>query len=221
MKNSIQLILLTLILVLSNLATMSQTTPNRMSVVIDGKLYNTQPRKIKFGNATWVTGNSISPDKSLRIWIANWQNPDSYLPGKYMICDIDKKLPKDEELKLISENYVGLAYITYVEETKAPRMAYHKGISAYNQEILTVSVVADSTIFEFNNVKLTGSKWKEKASATVLGGLGRLEDKMMSKGKTKATGFDDDIDPEYNGYKKLPESDIIVLTNGRVALFNK
>lgn len=45
---------------------------NSLSVQIDGKEYNTAPRRIKFGNYLWITANAISPDKSLRIWFGSW-----------------------------------------------------------------------------------------------------------------------------------------------------
>jgi hypothetical protein len=65
---------------------------------------------------------------------------------------------------------------------------------------------------------LAGSYWKEKATATVFGGMGRLINKMEDKAVTKASGYDSDIDPEGNGYKKQDKQDQIVISNGSFKL---
>ncbi|MFC0181816.1 hypothetical protein ACFFJX_04320 [Pseudarcicella hirudinis] len=41
---------------------------------------------------------------------------------------------------------------------------------------------------------------------------------MEDKAITKTTGYDSDIDPEGNGYKKQDKSDKIVLTGGKFKL---
>src|SRR5579859_6475679 len=198
-----------------------QTTPNRMTVTVDDHLYKCEPRKIEYNQVVWITGNAIGPDKTLRVAIGNWASPGGYVPGKYLICDTDHELQKDQINKLAGDNFVGVAFILYVEETKAPRMQFHKGKSQNNNEILTLSVVKDSTILEFDKATLVGSHWKEKVSSTVLGGVGRLKQKMIDKGKTKASGYEDNIDPEHNGYKQEANSDVIVLTSGRICLYTK
>ncbi|MGC4020832.1 MAG: hypothetical protein QM734_02245 [Cyclobacteriaceae bacterium] len=60
----------------------AQTTPNRMTVTIDGKVYNSEPRKIQYGQSVWISGNTVSPDKSLRIGIGNWAFTGSLHSGK-------------------------------------------------------------------------------------------------------------------------------------------
>ncbi|MGC4020833.1 MAG: hypothetical protein QM734_02250 [Cyclobacteriaceae bacterium] len=137
------------------------------------------------------------------------------------MCDPDKGMPRDQKDKLIPENFIGVAFINYVEETKAPRMNYHKGTSACNNEVMILTVKQDSTIIEFEKLTLNGTHWKEKVSTTLMGGVGRLEHKMMDKGKTKVSGYEMDIDPEHNGYKKESTTDLIVLTKGRVSLYTK
>ena len=64
------------------------------------------------------------------------------------------------------------------------------------------------------NSTLAGTYWKEKGTATVFGGMGRLINKMEDKAITKASGYDSDIDPEGNGYKKQDKTDKIVISNG-------
>jgi hypothetical protein len=198
-----------------------QTTPNRMNVTVDNHVYKCEPRKIQYGQVVWITGNAISPDKTLRVAIGNWASPGAYIPGKYLICATDKDVPKDQIDKLATDNFVGVAFMLYVEETKAPRMQYHEGKSQNNNEILMVSVVNDSTILQFDKATLAGTHWKEKVTTTVFGGVGRLEQKVIDKGKTKATGYDDDIEPEHNGYKKETNTDAILLTSGRISLYTK
>jgi hypothetical protein len=97
-------------------------------------------------------------------------------------------------------------------------MEYHVGESQNNDETLEVKAGTDGFIEVTFNATLTGSYWKEKASATVLGGLGRIKDKIESKVITSATGFDSDIDPEGNGYKKQDKKDTIVLKDGKMKL---
>jgi hypothetical protein len=48
--------------------------------------------------------------------------------------------------------------------------------------------------------------------------MGRLINKMEDKVITKASGYDSDIDPEGNGYKKQSKEDKIVISDGMVRL---
>jgi len=62
--------------------------------------------------------------------------------------------------------YKGIAAIRYVEETKTPRMEYHMGESQNSNESLEVKNGADGFMEITFNASLTGTYWKEKASAT-------------------------------------------------------
>lgn len=192
---------------------------NALSVQIDGKDYSTPPRKIRFGRYWWVTANTVKPDKSLRIWIGNFQRNDVFESGTYLIVDADKPDTK-ENIKKAQDllKYKGIAVIKYVEETREPRMEYHVGKSQNNDETMELKVSADGTLEATFNGVLSGSYWKEKATATAFGGVGRLIGKMEDKAITKTTGYDSDIDPEGNGYKKQDKSDKIVLTGGKFKL---
>jgi hypothetical protein len=115
--------------------------------------------------------------------------------------------------------YKGIAAIKYIEETRSPRMEYHTGLSQNNDETIEVTKGSDGYLTAtFSNTTLDGFYWKEKATATVFGGFGRLVNKMEDKATTKATGYDSDIDPEYNGYKKQDKKDKIVLKDGKFRL---
>lgn len=114
--------------------------------------------------------------------------------------------------------YKGIAVVKYVEETKAPRMEYHVGKSGNNNETITVKMGADGFLEAKFSSALAGSYWKEKATATVFGGMGRLMSKVEDKVVTKTTGYNSDIDPEGNGYKKGDKTDTINLTNGTFRL---
>ncbi len=221
MKHSFRITSLILAFIIAAVFSYAQKTPNRMAVTVDGKLYKAEPRKITYGSSVLLTGNTVGPDKSLRIGVGNWASPGAYAPGKYLIVAPDQDIPKDQIDRLLPENFIGIATLRYIEETKAPRMRYHKGNSGNNNEILMLSVKGDSTIIEFQSVSLTGTNWKEKVTATVLGGVGRLEQKMKDKAKTKVTGYEVDIDPEHNGYHKEDGTDVIMLTNGRISLSTK
>ncbi|QJW90364.1 hypothetical protein HNV11_13750 [Spirosoma taeanense] len=192
---------------------------NSLSVQIDGKEYKTQPRRIRIGNYWWVTANAIKPDKSLRIWLGGYDKKETVEPGTYLIVDADNPDTKDNWKTVQgSGNYKGLAIIKYVEEIKEPRMEYHVGKSQNNNETITVTKGADGALEATFNSTLAGSYWKEKGSATVFGGMGRLINKMEDKVITKTTGYDSSIDPEGNGYKKQDKTDKIVLTNGQFNL---
>lgn len=188
---------------------------NTLSVQIDGKDYKTQPRRIRIGNYWWVTANAVKPDKSLRIWLGSYDGKDIIEPGSYLIVDADNPDTKANR-KLASDltKYKGIAAVKYVEETREPRMEYHVGKSENNDETIEVKKGADGFLEATFSGTLVGSYWKEKATATVFGGMGRLMSKVEDKVVTKTTGYDSDIDPEGNGYKKQSTTDKIVLSNG-------
>jgi hypothetical protein len=194
---------------------------NTFSVQVDGKDFVTQPRRIKIGAYWWITANAIKPDKSLRMWLYNWnRDKDASLEaGTYLVVDADKPDTKENKKKVEDlGKYKGIVVIKYVEETREPRMEYHVGKSQNNDETVEVKIAADGSIEAIFNGTLAGSYWKEKATATVFGGLGRIVNKMEDKAKTSATGYDSDIDPEGNGYKKQDKTDNIVLINGKLKL---
>jgi hypothetical protein len=207
------------LLLIANFSFGQAVNNNSLSVQIDGKEYNTPPRRIRFGNYLWITANTISPDKSLRIWFGSWIKNDFIEPGTYLVVNADKPDTKDN-LKRAQDlsKYKGIAAIKYVEETRSPRMEYHTGLSQNNDETIVVTKDADGYLTATFSGTLDGFYWKEKATATVFGGFGRLVNKMEDKATTKATGYDSDIDPEYNGYKKQDKKDKIVLTNGKFRL---
>jgi len=193
---------------------------NTMSVMINGVEYKTEPRRIKLGNYGYITGNTIGPDKSLKIWMGSWDGREINDPGTYLILDAwskdaNKHIDKTYDLN----KFKGIATIEYVEETKSPRMEYHMGKSQNGTEIME-AVMGDDGYLEltFKKVELAGSWWKEKTSATVFGGVGRVVDKMENKAVTSATGFDQDMDPEGWGYKKQKTVDSIILTDGLIRI---
>ena len=140
-------------------------------------------------------------------------------PGTYLIIDAYENVPdKQVEDWIISGKYKGIATIKYVEETKSPRMEYHVGMSGNKGETMEVKMGDDGfTEFTFNST-LNGTWWKEKTLTTAFGGVDRLVNKMEDKAVTEATGFEQDIDPEGNGYKKQKTTDSIVLTEGKVRM---
>ncbi|TAE29758.1 MAG: hypothetical protein EAZ91_11590 [Cytophagales bacterium] len=212
--------LLTLLGLLMATASMAQLENNNtLSVTVDGKEYKTQPRRIMVGNMWWVTANAIKPDKSLRIWLGGYLKPDQIDEGTYLVVDADKSDTKENRRRVeASGTFKGLAIIKYVEETREPRMEYHVGKSQNNDETIVVKKAADGSITATFSGKLAGSYWKERTSATVFGGVGRLVNKMEDKVITKATGYESDIDPEGNGYKRQDKTDVIELTNGTFML---
>ncbi|MFD2573730.1 hypothetical protein ACFSUS_24030 [Spirosoma soli] len=215
-------ILLPLLLVLTVISTASGqiANDNTFDVNIDGKPYHTQPRRIRIGNYWWVTANSIKPDRSLRIWLGSYNNnKDIIETGTYLVVDADSPDTKENRKKVQeSATYKGVAVIKYVEETREPRMEYHVGKSQNNNETITVTTGADGSLEATFTSSLAGSYWKEKGSATVFGGMGRLINKMEDKAITKTTGYDSSIDPEGNGYKKQDKTDMINLSNGKFKL---
>ncbi|KAB7730028.1 hypothetical protein F5984_12645 [Rudanella paleaurantiibacter] len=192
---------------------------NTLSVQIDGKEYKTAPRRVMIGNVWWITANTDKPDRSLRIWLGGNTNVDQLQEGTYLVVDADRPDTRENRQKVESMGkYTGLAAIKYVEETRAPRMEYHVGKSQNNDEVITVKKGADGSLTATFSGNLAGSYWKEKAGATVFGGVGRLMNKMEDKVITKASGYDSGIDPEGNGYRRGDKTDQIVLTNGTFML---
>ncbi len=194
---------------------------NTLNVQIDGKEFKTQPRRIRIGPYWWVTANTIGPDKSLRFWLGsfNRQATDTVEPGTYLVVDADRPDTRENRKKYEDfGKYKGIALVKYVEETRTPRMEYHVGKSQNSDETIIVKKAADGSLEATFNGTLVGSYWKERATATVFGGVGRLISKMEDKAITKASGYDSDIDPEGNGYKKQDKTDTIVLTNGTFKL---
>lgn len=193
--------------------------PNSLTVSIDGTSFTTQPRRIRIGNYWWVTANTVKPDKSLRLWLGRYDGRDVLEPGNYLVVDADNPDTRDNKRRIEDlGTYKGFAVIKYVEETKSPRMEYHVGKSQNGDGIVTVVASTDGLLTARFGGTLAGSYWKERASATVFGGMNRLVGKLEDKAITKASGYDSDIDPEGNGYKRLDKKDQVVLTNGTFTL---
>ena len=216
MKNIILFTLLTM----ASLPVVAQLeNENTMTFMVNGVEYKTEPRRIKIGNYGYITGNQIGPDKSLRIWMGTWDGREITDPGTYLIIDAwSNDAGKHVEKTYDISKYKGIATIKYVEETKAPRMEYHMGLSQNGADEMEVNMGDDGYLELTFNATLDGSWWKEKTSATVFGGVGRIVDKMEDKAVTEATGYDQDIDPEGWGYKKQKETDIITLKDAVVRL---
>jgi hypothetical protein len=213
-------LLFTLLLLGSNFISKGQlANDNTLSVTINGEKYQAPPRRIRIGNYWWITANSIKPDQSLRIWLGSYNNNEGIEPGTYLVVDADDPDVKANRQKVQdSAKYKGLAAIKYVKEIKEPRMEYHVGKSQNNDETITVKKGADGALEATFSGSLAGSYWKEKASATVFGGVGRLMSKIEDKAITKTTGYDSAIDPEGNGYKKQLKTDTIDLKDGSFRL---
>ncbi|AEI51781.1 hypothetical protein [Runella slithyformis] len=199
----------------SQMAVAQISNDNSLSVQVDGKEFKTAPRRIRIGNAWYITANAVNPDKSLRFWFATWNHTDTPEVGLYKI--VDEEFNGEKTLApIISEGkYKGVAYVKYVEETRSPRMEYHVGKSRReNGGEIEVIKAADGFLEGKFSCTLDGTHFKEKTSATALGGLGRLKGKLEDKVFTGATGYDSDIDPEGRGYKKQDTKDEIVLSGG-------
>lgn len=208
-------------LLLSTLSLYAQEgNPNTMSVMVNGKEYKTEPHRVKFGAYGYITGNSINPDISLRIWLGSFDGKDLNEPGSYLVIGEDENYKKNDEINkaYMTGKYKGIAYVKYVEETKKPRMEYHVGESKYNGETIEVAIGADGYQDVTFNVTLEGSMWKEKSTATAFGGLGRLQDKLTDKAVTGATGYEQNIDPEGAGYKKQAVLDTVKLSEGKIKI---
>jgi hypothetical protein len=211
--------ILHILLFASLLAHGQDGNPNTMSVMVDGKEYITEPRRIKIGHYGYITGNAINPDKSLRFWLGSFDGLDMKESGTYLILGEDDNNKDDEITKeYMTGKYKGIAWVKWVEETKSPRMEYHVGESVFNGESLEAVFGEDGYLELTFNITLEGSYWKEKGTATAFGGIGRIVNKMEDKAVTSATGYDQDIDPEGNGYKKQKVMDVIKLTEGKVRL---
>jgi hypothetical protein len=194
--------------------------PNSLSVKINDKDFTTEPRRIRIGQYGYITGNKVSPDISLRFWLATVDGTDMRESGKYLIIGENDNYNRDVEFqKAWSTNqYKGVIAIKYVEETKTPRMEYHVGKSKFTGQAVDVTLGEDGYVDFAFDATLDGSWWKEKTTATAFGGVGRLMNKMEDKAVTSASGYDQNIDPEGNGYKMQKETDTIVLKEGKVRL---
>lgn len=214
-----KLLLISSLLLLLTMTYAQDDGTSTMSVLVNGVEYKTEPRRIRIGAYGYITGNAVSPDKSLRIWMAGIDGREIKEPGTYLIIDAYRNYTdKEIEAMWMKGEYKGIATVKYVEETKSPRMEYHVGMSENKGETMTVTLADDGyTEFTFS-CDLAGTWWKEKTMTTAFGGVGRLVDKMENKAVTGATGFEQDIDPEGNGYKKQKETDRIVLTEGKVRM---
>ena len=194
--------------------------PNTMSVMINDKEYKAEPRRVKIGSYGYITGNTINPDKSLRIWFGAYDGKDLNEPGKYLVIGEDENPNKEDSIvnAWATGQYKGLAYVKYVEETKSPRMEYHVGEAKYSGQTIEVVNGDDGYQTITFNLELEGSWWKEKTSATAFGGLDRLAGKLQDKAVTGASGYEQNIDPEGAGYKKQKEMDVITLKEGKVRI---
>jgi hypothetical protein len=194
--------------------------PNTMSVMINGKAYSAEPHRVKIGAYGYITGNTINPDKSLRIWFGAYDGGDLNEPGKYLVIGEHENPQKEDSIvnAWATGNYKGLAYVKYVEETKSPRMEYHVGEAKYSGQTIEVVNGDDGYQTITFDLSLEGSWWKEKTSATAFGGLDRLAGKLQDKAVTGASGYEQNIDPEGAGYKKQKELDVITLKEGKVRI---
>ncbi|MES2797985.1 MAG: hypothetical protein V4683_18605 [Bacteroidota bacterium] len=193
---------------------------NTLIATIDGKEFNTQPRRVRIGSYYWVTANLVSPDRSLRFWFVDFTHND-IIPeiGKYLVIDEDYATRKETEKMMLEGKLKGVAVVKYVEETKSPRMEFHVGEALKDgNAIIEITNNKEGFLEGTFSMNLEGTYWKEKAGATVFGGMGRLIDKAKDKAKTSASGYDQDIDPEGNGYRKQDKKDQIVITNGKFKL---
>ncbi len=210
-----------ILLFLSTTSLLSQEgNQNTMTVKVNDTEYKTEPHRVKIGRHGYITGNSISPDISLRIWFGSYDGEDLNEPGSYLVIGEDENYAKDDSIyaAYLTGKFKGLAYVKYVEETKSPRMEYHVGESVYSGETVDVTIGDDGFQEIKFNVKLVGSTWSEKTSATAFGGLGRLKTKLTNKAVTGASGYEQNIDPEGAGYKKQKELDTITLSDGKVRI---
>jgi len=213
MKASIFTLLLGL---LCSVAFAQLSNENSLSAQIDGKEFKTAPRRIRIGNAWYITANATSPDKSLRFWFATWSNSDTPEVGLYKIVDEEFNGEKLWSPLVAEGKYKGVAYVKYVEETRSPRMEYHVGKSKRDNGGEIEVIKAENGFLEGKFAcKLDGTHFKEKTSATALGGLSRIKSKLEDKVFTSATGYDSDIDPEG---RKTDDKDEITITAGSFKL---
>ena len=195
---------------------------NTLSVKINSEEFQAQVRKVKLGPYIYYTANMSKPETMLRIWLGDFYGKQTSESGTYLVVN-SKNPPSKKEVKSekLTEKYTGIAILRYVLETKAPRMTYLVGDSDNNNETLTVTSTEDGSLEISFDVMLNGTHWKEKNAATVVGGLGRIQNKLESKAISKATGYDWNIDPEGNGYRKLKETEIIHLSEGNMIIKSK
>lgn len=213
------IILLLTLSVLPGVLFAQDADKHSLTVLVDGEEMQTQPRKVKLGKAVYYTGNISKPETMLRIMLGDFKGKQATESGTYLVVDGNNP-PKKKEVKRenYAEKYKGIAVVRYVLETKSPRMAFHVGDSGNNQETITVNNTGDGYLEISFDLELNGTHWTERTAATVFGGLGRVQNKMESKLLSGATGFDWNIDPEQNGYKKTKEKDVIKLTNGKMII---
>jgi len=161
---------------------------NILSAMVDGKELKTQPRRIFIGGATYITANSEKPDKSLRMWFVTIKGERFVSPGLYLIVDEGYNTSKSQWEAMQKEGkYLGIAFMKYVEETREPRMEYHVGRSRReNGGAIEVTSSSEQLIEGIFSATLGGTYWKERTSATVFGGGGRMVDKFVNKAVTKA-----------------------------------
>jgi len=192
---------------------------NTLTVKVNGTEFQTQPRQVNMGSYAYFTANDPKPETMLRIWLGDFKGTAITESGTYLVIDAENP-PSDKEIKAeeFYEKFKGYAAVRYVTETKSPRMSYHVGDSGNNGETIEVKNSGDGYIEIIFDLNLNGTHWKERKSATVVGGLGRLQNKMESKIISKSTGYDWNIDPEGNGYRKLNETDTIKLTEGSMKI---
>src|SRR5688500_9463462 len=137
------LLISSLLLSLSTLQAQDDGT-STMTVMVDGKEYKTEPRRIRLGTYGYITGNAISPDKSLRIWLGTYDGTDIKESGSYLIVDAyHPDTDENIEKAFATGKYKGIAAIKYVEETKTPRMEYHVGMSENRGESIDVTFGED------------------------------------------------------------------------------
>jgi len=209
-----------LVLCCLTLSLSGQGSPNSMTVMVDGKEFKSEPRRVTIGRYEYITGNIVNPDKSLRFWIATIDGSQITESGKYLIIGEDDNYNKDKAFQdeWLTGKYKGIAALKYVEETKSPRLEFHVGESTYNGGSIDVQLPGDGYINLTFAAELEGSWWKESATTTAFGGVGRIMNKMEDKAVTSASGYDQNIDPEGNGYKKQKTLDKVVLSEGNLKL---
>jgi hypothetical protein len=194
--------------------------PNTLAVKVNDTDWTAEPRRIRIGQYGYITGNTTGPDKSLRFWLASVDGTDMKESGKYLIIGENDNYNRDTEFQNAwnTGQYKGIIAIKYVEETKSPRMEYHVGKSKFTGESVNVTLGSDGYVDFTFDATLDGTWWKEKSTATAFGGVGRIINKMEDKAVTSASGYDQNIDPEGNGYKLQKNVDTIKLTGGVVRL---
>lgn len=199
---------------------MFKTSDNYLTYNLDGEEFEANPRKVKFGRLVYYTGNITKPETMLRVWLGTFDKKETENSGTYLIVNADNA-PNRKEVKdrKLTEKYAGVAFVRYVKETKSPRMRYHVGDSQNNNEILIVENDGEGTMTITFDSELAGTHWKERDINTIFGGVGRIRRKVESKVISQATGYDWNIDPEGNGYRRIKEDDdTIQLTDVKMVI---